>query len=172
MLVNIRSSAYTVSRFVFKDKPMKKELGFYECYHLDHYLQDSGYEYTSYVRTIEEINYLGGCEYGIADDLNQIKELYKKPIADKNRQFVIGFYCQDKSFWNNEKWYKSGAYIGIDESLENDVILYHIFEILKHPSRLSHLKNYIQTPFIWVRFSLKMLKINLLNRKQGDSKNG
>ena len=124
MLVNIRSSAYNVSRFVFKDKPKKNELGFYECYHLDHYLQDSGYEYTSYVRTIEEINYLGGTEYGIADNLNQIKDLYKRPIADEKRQFVISFYCQDKSFWDNEKWYKNGSYIGVDEPLENDVILY------------------------------------------------
>lgn len=55
--------------------------------------------------------------YGVADDIEQIKEYYKEEVADKNKKYAIALtpVWQDK---NNKgkgggwRWHKWGEYIG------------------------------------------------------------
>lgn len=87
--------------------------------------------------------------YGVADNLQQIKDYYKEFIDDSERIFVIGYSIitrdlENKGQGGGWRWHKWGPYIGektptteyLDDEPEIDqVIIFHIHELLKQHSR-------------------------------------
>lgn len=83
-------------------------------------------------------------EYGVADDLENFKEVYKPIIEDKDRNFIVSITPIRKSDQPDSRgwrWHKWGPYIGNknpqheylydeDDSIR-EVIVFHVYEIKK-----------------------------------------
>lgn len=83
------------------------------------------------------------CDYGVADNIEQVKKKYKKKIAQKKNKYVIGFDVIKKSRQEENggwRWHKWGNYIGkhkitteylFDEKIIEEVIVYNIYKVIK-----------------------------------------
>lgn len=86
-------------------------------------------------------------QYGVADNVEQLKEYFKEEIEDQNRKYFIALTPvfqepENKGRGGGWRWYKWGPYIGTlpreceyldDEDFGPDfeyIICFHIYEIL------------------------------------------
>lgn len=81
-------------------------------------------------------------DYGVADNIEQVKKKYKKLIAQKRNRYVIGFEVLRKKDDKKDgwRWHKWGCYIGkqkpqceylFDEPIIEKIIFYDIYKFRK-----------------------------------------
>jgi hypothetical protein len=89
----------------------------------------------------DKINYQT-FDYGVADNLDQIKAKYKEQIDQKRNKYVIAFDLLKKSSQYEEggwRWHKWGKYIGTqkpqceylyDEPEIEEIVVYTVYKLL------------------------------------------
>ena len=81
-------------------------------------------------------------DYGVADNIEQVKKKFKKQIAQKRNKYVIGFDVLKKNMQCENggwRWHKWGEYIGkqkpqteylFDEPVIKEVIVFSVCKVV------------------------------------------
>jgi hypothetical protein len=118
------------------------------------------------IEEYDSFNYCRGddfkSQYGVADNIEQIKNYFKEVIEDTNRKFFITVtpvYQNKLSEGGGWRWHKWGEYIGElnpqceyldDEDFGADfqyVLVYHLYEVLE-TEKITKVKNKINKQFL------------------------
>lgn len=101
------------------DKSLKQETGIYQCAFVFNFSEDEFKELQklSWTDRYKIFPNFEKATYGVADNIEQIKEYYKEEVSDKDKKYAICVTpvwqeLENKGKGGGWRWHKWGEYIG------------------------------------------------------------